>query len=101
MTSCNQSDILLVVAHDFRVMKKITEDANRAERNHLLPHGSRLKQECEKRFGTHYYCAERFLKSASRLSSLIERKAGNAAKTAYGSLKKSLTSMGLLSVIRE
>ena len=69
-------------------MKKIAEDANRAEWNHLLPDGFRLKQEYETRFGTHYYCKERFLKSASRLYCLIERKAGNTAKTAYGSVKK-------------
>ena len=88
MASCSQSDILLVVAHDFHAMKKITEDANRGEWNHHLPEGFRFKQECKTRFGTHYYCAERFLKSASRLNCLIERKAVNTAKTAYGPVKK-------------
>ena len=65
MTSCSQSDILLVGAHDFHAVKKITEDANRRECNHLLPDGFPLKEECETRFGTHYYCSGRFLKSNS------------------------------------
>ena len=96
MTSCSQSNILRVVTHDLHAMKKITEDANRAEWNHFLTDDFRLKQERETRFGTHYYCAERFLKSASRLSCLIERKAGNAAKAAYGSLKKTSTVYGTI-----
>ena len=44
-----------------------------------------------KRFGTYYYVAGRFLKSASRLYYLIDLKDGNACKTAYAKLKMKMT----------
>ena len=85
-----------MVPLDFRAMKKILEDANRAGWSHYLPHGYKLQQESETRFGTHQQVAERFLKSAPRLSAILETFRGSSARKAYNSLKKSSNVDGLV-----
>ena len=45
MTLCSKDDVLLTVLQDFNSLKRIIEDANRAEWNHLLPDGFKMKQE--------------------------------------------------------
>ena len=48
------NEVLGIVLPDFRFMKKIIEDSNRAGWNHLLPEGCRLIQESETRFSMYY-----------------------------------------------
>ena len=72
MTLCSKCDVLLTILLDFNSLKRIIEDVNRAERKHLLPDGSKMKQECETRFEAYYYVAERFMKSRSRIACHID-----------------------------
>ena len=65
---CRSDAVLTTVAKDLRSVKKIAEDANRSEWNHLLPDGYNLIQESGTRFGTHYQVVERFLKSANKVA---------------------------------
>ena len=88
ITNHCRTEILQVVLHDFRSMKKIIEDANRAGWNHFLPEGFRLFQESETRFGTHYQVAERFLKAAPKIYSPLDSHLGPSARASYSSLKK-------------
>ena len=82
------NDVLGIVLQDFRSMKKIIEDSNRAGWNHLLPEGCRLIQESETRFGTYYQVAERFLKASLYISDIVKSHLGRSARSAYDSLKK-------------
>lgn len=45
MNVCTKDDLLLVVLQDFKQIKKIIEEANRDEWNHLLHEWFRMKQQ--------------------------------------------------------
>ena len=69
-------------------MKRIIKNANRSGWNHSLLEGGKLKQEPERKFGTFYQVAEHFLKSASHIASIVDRKNGRTVQAANRSLKK-------------
>ena len=60
ISKCRNNAVLTTVANDLRSVKKIVEDANRSEKNHLLPDGYNLVLESETRFGTHYKSLKAF-----------------------------------------
>ena len=88
ITNHFRTEILQVVLLDFRSMKKIIDDANRAGWNHLLPEVYRFLQESETRFGTHYQVAERFLKAAPEIYSLLDSSLRASARALFSVLKK-------------
>ena len=101
MSQCKKAATLSVVAEDFRAMKKIIEDANRAGWNYLLPNGYKLKQECQTRLGTYYQVTKRFLKSDPKGSLCVENLHGSAVQEAFFHLKRRQILMGPLLYIPE
>ena len=83
ITNHCRTEILQFVFLAFRSMKKMIEDANRTGWNHLLPEGYQLLQESETRFVTHYQVAERFLKAAPEIYSLLDSHIGARARALY------------------
>lgn len=53
-----------------------------------MPDGFKLKKKSETKFSTYYQVAERFVKSAGRVSYTLEILTSTPAKIAYGRLKK-------------
>ncbi len=88
MTTSMQGTDLQVIVQDFRGMKKFIEDANSSGWNHLLPHGYKLIQESETRFGTFYYVAERFLRASRYVYSFLDSHMGDSAQAAFNNLRK-------------
>ena len=88
ITNHCHTEIFQVVLLDFRSMKEINEDAKRAGWNHLLPEKYWLLLESETRFRTHCQVAERFLKAAPEINSLLDSHLGASAGASYSGLKK-------------
>jgi len=71
MKICETDQYLKKLSEDFKAMKKVVTDSKQSHWNSWLPNGYHLIQEVETRFGTHLQVAERFLKSADKVYSLL------------------------------
>lgn len=68
---CSSDSTLVKDSDEYTTMKKVVEDSKRQGWNSQFPIGFRLIQDEETMFGTHYFVAERFLKPAEKVYSLI------------------------------
>ena len=77
-----------MVCVDFRSIKRVVEDENRSMGNQRLNNGYTLIEEVNTRFGTHYKVSEIFLKSATRVLSILRGRNRPIANTACEGMKK-------------
>ncbi len=86
---CKNHSELHRVCTEFKNVKRIVEDAKRAEWNNYLPPGFKLVHDAETRFGSTFLVVERFLKLSFKARVVMMNQKRDGALNAYGSLERS------------
>ena len=86
--NCSDDPLLSKVSSDFKFVKRIVEDSKRFGWNKDLPSGYKLMQNVETRFGTVYLVCDRFLKSATKVWSILLRLNRDTARESFEALEK-------------
>ena len=72
-----------IVYRDLNTVKTIVRIFKQGNWNDALPHGCKLVQEVETRFGTHFQVVERFLKSVEHVGRIIGEKESQSATESF------------------
>ncbi len=87
MLAATDDPLLEKIADNVKLVKRIIEDSKRFGWNKNLPHGFRLVQDVETRFGTIFRVVERFLKSSTKVWSQVLTLNRTIARSSYEALE--------------